>query len=116
MAIISVVLADDHAVLRSGLRLMLNTQEDMEVVGEAADGEAAVRLCRETKPDIVLLDLNMPGLSGLDAIEEIKQDNPGTKILVLTMQWLSGNYPGDLALGIVKVAKNPGSAVTCIYT
>lgn len=85
MSMITVVLADDHAVLRSGLRLMLNTQEDMEVVGEAADGEAAIRLCREMKPDIVLLDLNMPGLSGIDAIEEIKRDNPETRILVLTM-------------------------------
>jgi len=85
MSKISIILADDHAVLRGGLRLMLNTQEDMEVVGEAADGEEAIRLCKEKEPDIILLDLNMPGISGLEAIEEIKQVNPGTKILALTM-------------------------------
>jgi len=85
MSTINIILADDHAVLRSGLRLMLNTQEDLEVVGEAANGEEAILLCREKKPDIILLDLNMPGLSGLDAIEDIKRDNPGIKILVLTM-------------------------------
>ena len=85
MSTINIILADDHAVLRSGLRLMLNTQEDFEVVGEAANGEEAICLCREKKPDIILLDLNMPGLSGLDVIEDIKRDNPGIKILVLTM-------------------------------
>lgn len=85
MSQIKLVLADDHAVLRGGLRLMLNTQEDMEVVGEAANGEEAIHLCREIKPDIILLDLTMPGLSGLEAIEGIKRDNPATKILVLTM-------------------------------
>lgn len=85
MSKISIILADDHAVLRSGLRLMLNSQEDLEVIGEAENGEQAIRLCREKQPDIILLDLNMPGLSGLDAIEDIKRDNPGTKILVLTM-------------------------------
>lgn len=82
---IRIVLADDHAILRSGIVLILNTQNDMEVVGEAANGEEAVFLCREKEPDIILLDLNMPGISGLEAIEKIKHASPGVKILVLTM-------------------------------
>lgn len=85
MSKIKLVLADDHAILRSGIRMILNSQDDMEVVGEAKNGEEAIFLCREKKPDIILLDLSMPGLSGLEAIEKIKQVNPAVKILVLTM-------------------------------
>lgn len=82
---IRLVLADDHDVLRSGLRFMLNSEEDMEVIGEASNGQEAILLCQEKKPDILILDLSMPGLSGLESIEKIKQANPEIKILVLTM-------------------------------
>lgn len=82
---IRLVLADDHDVLRSGLRFMLNSEEDMEVIGEASNGQEAILLCQEKKPDILILDLSMPGLSGLESIEKIKKANPEIKILVLTM-------------------------------
>ena len=68
---IRVLIADDHAVLRAGLKLLINGQSDMKVVGEAPDGPATVRRTRETKPDIVLLDLSMPGSSGAQTIEAL---------------------------------------------
>ncbi len=82
---IRLLLADDHAVLRAGLKALLNAQPDMEVVAEASDGEEAVRKTIETAPDIVLMDITMPGLSGLEATQQIKNQNQATKILVLTM-------------------------------
>ncbi len=85
MGKIRLLLADDHAVLRAGLKTLLNAQPDMEVVAEAADGIEAVRQSREIVPDIVLMDIAMPGLNGLEATQEIKKQNPDVKILVLTM-------------------------------
>lgn len=82
---IRLLVADDHAVLRAGLRVLLNAQPDMEVVGEAGDGQEAVCKARELKPDIVLLDITMPGKGGLEVIAEIIEENPGIKVLVLTM-------------------------------
>jgi two-component system response regulator NreC len=82
---IRVLLADDHAVLRAGLRLLLNSQDDMEVVGEAATGAQAVAQARQLHPDIVLLDITMSGADGLEAVRDIKEDNPNTKVLALTM-------------------------------
>lgn len=82
---IRLLLADDHAVLRAGLRVLLNAQPDMEVVGEAGDGHEAVYKARELKPDIILLDITMPGKGGLEVIAEIIEENPGIKVLVLTM-------------------------------
>ena len=85
MAKIRVLLADDHAVLRAGLKTLFNLQPDIEVVAEAADGEETVRKSLECSPDIVLMDITMPKLSGLKATEEIKRQNPAIKVLVLTM-------------------------------
>ena len=85
MGKIKLLLADDHAVLRAGLKTLLNAQPDMEVVTEAADGKQTVRKSLESVPDIVLMDINMPKLSGLEATREIKKQNPDIKILVLTM-------------------------------
>ena len=82
---IRVLLADDHAVLRAGLRLLLDAQADMEVVGEASTGDQAVTQVEELAPDIVLLDITMSGLDGLDAVRRIKEDNPEVKVLALTM-------------------------------
>jgi len=80
-----ILLGDDHAVMRAGLRVLLNLEEDIEVVGEAADGEEVVKMVDETLPDLVLLDLTMPNLSGLECIERILEKHPTMKILVLTM-------------------------------
>jgi DNA-binding NarL/FixJ family response regulator len=81
---IRVAIADDHAVVRQGLRTFLELQDDVEVVGEAADGEAAVELVAKTEPDVLLLDLVMPRVDGIEAIRRIRARCPATRILVLT--------------------------------
>ena len=85
-AIIRVVLVDDHAVVRSGLRLMLASEADIEVVGEAENGERAVFEVLANRPDVVVMDLQMPGISGIDAIPSVLQAVPEARILVLSMQ------------------------------
>jgi two-component system response regulator NreC len=83
---IRIVLADDHVVVRRGLELLLATEDDFEVVASVGDVGAAIRTARGYKPDVLVLDLNMPGGSSLAAIPEIIEASPGTKIAVLTMQ------------------------------
>lgn len=82
---VRLVLADDHTVLRSGLRMLLESQGDFEVVGEASDGATAVRLARELQPDLMLMDISMPGLDGMEATRQVKAAWPQIRILVLTM-------------------------------
>jgi len=82
---IRLLIADDHAVLRAGLITLLNAQPDMQVVAEAADGNETVAKTREYAPDIVLMDITMPGITGSEATREIKKQKPETKVLVLTM-------------------------------
>ena len=82
----TVVIADDHAVVRSGLRMLLNAEADLEVVAEAGDVPTAMRMVRAHRPRVAVLDLNMPGGSGLDAIPELRASTPETAIVVLTMQ------------------------------
>jgi two-component system response regulator NreC len=83
---IRIVLADDHAVVRRGLELLLGAEDDFEVVASVGDIDAAIRTTRGYKPDVLVLDLNMPGGSSIDAIPTIREASPGTKIAVLTMQ------------------------------
>jgi two-component system, NarL family, response regulator NreC len=83
---ITIVLADDHAVVRSGLRMLLEAESDIEVVAEAGDVDAARRYTLGYKPTVLVLDLNMPGGSSLEAIPEIAHASPGTSVVVLTMQ------------------------------
>jgi two-component system, NarL family, response regulator LiaR len=82
--VIRVLIADDHAVVREGLRTFLALQDDIEVVGDAADGEEAVRAARERAPDVVLMDLVMPRLDGVEAIRRIAAERPATRIIALT--------------------------------
>lgn len=81
---IRVLIADDHPVVREGLRGLISFKPGFEIVGEAEDGFEAVLLARRLKPDVILMDLEMPRKSGLDAIKEIKADNPQARILILT--------------------------------
>ena len=83
---IRIVLADDHAVVRSGLRLLLDNERGFEVVAEASDAEGARRYVHGHHPDVLVLDLNMPGGSSLEAISRIREESPDTQIVVLTMQ------------------------------
>ncbi len=82
---IRVMIADDHAILRAGLRMLVNAQADMEVISEAADGEKAVQTARETRPEVALLDLTMPRVGGMKALQEMTRDCSETRVLVLTM-------------------------------
>jgi DNA-binding NarL/FixJ family response regulator len=82
---IRILLADDHTVLRAGLRALLAAQPDLEVVGEAADGAEAVRLARTLMPDVVVMDIGMPGTSGMDATARIRRDLTTVRVLVLSM-------------------------------
>jgi DNA-binding NarL/FixJ family response regulator len=80
-----IVLADDHAILREGIRALLEDQSDMAVIGEAADGRRAVELARELKPNVIVMDIGMPLLNGLEATRQIRHDCPAVAVLVLTM-------------------------------
>jgi two-component system response regulator NreC len=82
----TIVLADDHTVVRSALRLLLDAEPGFEVVAEAGDADTAVRYVRGHKPTVLILDLNMPGRSSLEAVPDIRQASPQTEIVVLTMQ------------------------------
>jgi DNA-binding NarL/FixJ family response regulator len=80
-----VLLADDHPLVRQGLRAVIGSADGIEVVGEAGDGDAAVRLAGELAPDVVVMDLQMPGLHGIEATRQVVAACPGTAVLVLTM-------------------------------
>jgi len=80
-----IFITEDHTILRAGLKALLTSNPAFEVIGEADNGRDAIRLVAEIKPDLVLMDLNMPGLSGVESIRTIRSRNPETKILVLTM-------------------------------
>jgi DNA-binding NarL/FixJ family response regulator len=84
MSKLRVFLADDHPVVRGGLRGLLDAQPDMEVVGEAADGAAAVRDAPAVRPDVVVMDVSMPGLGGAEATEQLRRKSPETRVLALT--------------------------------
>jgi NarL family two-component system response regulator LiaR len=81
---IRILIADDHAVVREGLRALIDVEPGMALVGEAADGIEAVQKARSLQPDVILLDLVMPRMGGIEAIGEIKRENPGARILVVT--------------------------------
>jgi DNA-binding NarL/FixJ family response regulator len=81
----TIVIADDHTLFREGLRALLSAHEDLDVLGEAENGREALRAVAKHKPDLLLMDLSMPKMGGLEAIRELKGQEPGTKILVLTI-------------------------------
>ena len=106
MSKIRVFLADDHLILREGIRALLEKVPDIEMVGEAADGEAAISSIEQLMPDVVLMDITMPGINGLEATRLIKQRYPQIKVLILTMhetdQYLSEMLSAGASGYIVK--------------
>ena len=81
---IKILIADDHLIIRQGLRLILETAPDFELVGEACDGAEAVSLCQKLTPDVALMDLRMPNMDGLAAIEQLRAKQPGVAVVILT--------------------------------
>jgi len=83
---VSVIVADDHPIVRQGMKNLLNSDPDFEVVGDAGDGITAVQLVARLKPDVLVVDMMMPGLNGLEVIRQVKERSPGTRMIVLSMQ------------------------------
>ena len=81
---IKILIADDHLIIRQGLRLILETENDFDLVGEASDGAEAISLCKKLKPNVVLMDLRMPNMDGLTAIEKLRAEQPNIAIVILT--------------------------------
>jgi NarL family two-component system response regulator LiaR len=104
-----VLIADDHALLRESMRNLLDRQDDIEVVGEACDGEEAIKLSSKLKPDIAVMDIVMPRLNGIEASKEIKKVSPGTAILILTAyddaQYVMGLLEAGAAGYLLKSAR-----------
>ncbi len=90
MSKLRILLADDHAVVRHGLRALLSTEADVEIVGEAENGAAAVELAKKSVPDMVIMDLSMPLLNGAEATRQIHRILPSVKVLVLSSYWDQG--------------------------
>jgi len=110
MKTIKILIADDHSVVRLGLSALLQYQKDLKVVGEADDGKSAADLAKELKPDVVIMDLMMPGMSGVDATKLILNASPETKVLILTSFGTSADVAKAVAAGasgaVMKGASN----------
>lgn len=115
---IKILIADDHALLRQGIKRVLNFEDDLEVVGEAEDGQEALARTLVLQPDILLLDLNMPGISGLDVVKQLETAKCKTRVIVLTIHD-SDNYVLELlkngALGYLLKDVEPSMLIQAIH-
>ena len=98
---IRIVIADDHSVVRQGLRMFLGLDPELEVVGEATDGAEALRLARELRPDVVVMDLLMPGMNGIEATAAIRRELPDTEVLALTSVLEDASVVGAVRAGAI---------------
>ena len=98
---ITILLVDDHSIVRIGLKALLNYEKDMSVVGEAKNGEEALRLVRQLQPDVVIMDLLMPRMNGADATRQIRSERPDTKVIILTSYGTSADLARAVANGAV---------------
>jgi len=98
----TVLIVDDHDIVRQGVRHILETEAEWQVVGEATDGKEALRLNKELKPDLIVMDITMPVMGGLEATTEITKANPGSKILILSM------HEGSMLVKTVQTAGAKG--------
>ncbi|MGD0013289.1 MAG: response regulator transcription factor [Bryobacteraceae bacterium] len=96
---IRIVIADDHPIFRDGLRKLLSLEDDLEVVGEARDGNEVMEIVRQTEPDILLLDLRMPGLDGLSVLQNLKSSGTRTRIIILTASEDKNEFVQAMKLG-----------------
>jgi len=112
---IRVLIVDDHGILRAGIDLIISQVDDMEVVGEAADGHEGIELARELKPDVVLMDISMPGLNGIDAARRIMDENPQVKILALSAYCNRRFVKDMLKAGVLGYALKDGMADELVH-
>jgi two-component system, NarL family, response regulator NreC len=98
---VSIIIADDHGLLRAGLASLLNSEPDLQVIAEAADGDTALDLAKELRPDVLLADISMPGASGIEIARALRTAAPGTRVLIVTMHE---------DLGLVREAISEGAA------
>ena len=98
---IRLLLVDDHAVVRQGLRMFLSLDPDFEIVGEAADGNAALKLARELQPDVVLMDLLMPGMDGIEATGILRKEMPDIEVIALTSVLEDSSVVGAIRAGAI---------------
>jgi two-component system, NarL family, invasion response regulator UvrY len=116
--VINIMIADDHAIVREGYRSLLEKQPGLKVVAEASDGAEAYRLFKEVHPDLVIMDLTMPGLGGIEAIRRIRQREPSARILVFTMHQNSAYAVQAIkagARGFVTKSSPPEALVVAVY-
>jgi two-component system, NarL family, response regulator NreC len=97
---ITIVLVDDHDIVRAGLRAILDTEKDFQIVGEASDGQTALQIVQHLKPDILLLDLVLPKLNGLDVARSVHNISPGTQVIVLSMHSNEAYVVDALKIGV----------------
>ncbi|MEJ2322115.1 MAG: response regulator [Gammaproteobacteria bacterium] len=116
---ISVLVIDDHQLVRNGLKKILESSGDIEVVGEGASGEEAIELARQYKPDVVLMDVNMPGIGGINAAKQIRRNQPNTQIIVVTamsQEAFSYSLQEVGVLGFLSKSSNPEEMIESVHT